>query len=174
MKLINHVYNATSISVARAATVKSNRVEWDNSTYVEYALQGNMVAIKSIHTGIGEWETIYFSDSFNKLKDRYKDLVAAAMAALNQSTAKVGESLVTFIYNPSVVIVEEERRKPEALTDQPYAISGHRIEKDPRREETHVNINVPTIKVKGKGAWLLGAGICIAAVASIAIAAGRN
>lgn len=174
MKLINHVYNVTSISVARAATVKSNRVEWDSSTYVEYALQGNMVVIRSIHTGIGEWETIYFSDSFNKLKDRYKDLVAAAMVALNQSTAKVGESLVTFIYNPSVVIVEEERRKPEALTDQPYAISGHRIEKDPRREETRVNINIPSIEVKGKGGWLLGVGIGLAVVAGIAVAASRN
>lgn len=171
MNLINHTYDATAISIARAATIKGNRVEWDTYTYVTYEMRGNMISIKSIHTGIGEWETIYFSDKFQNLKNRYKALIAAAMIALNKSTAKVGESLVTFLFDMGCPV---EQNKPEPLTNQPYAISGHRIEKDPLREETHVNINVPTIKVKGKGAWLLGAGICIAAVASIAIAAGRN
>lgn len=171
MKPINHVYDATAISIARAATLKGNRVEWDSNTYVEYEVRGNIISIKSIHTGIGEWETIFFSDKFENLKNRYKSLISAAMIALNKSTAKVGESLVTFLFDMGCPV---EQRKPEPLTNQPYAISGHRIEKDPRREETRVNINIPSIEVKGKGGWLLGVGIGVAVVAGIAVAASRN
>ena len=174
MKTIDYFYDSTVVILAQAATVKSTRVQWDSSTYVDFNHSGKLVNIKSVHTGIAEFETIFFSDNFKSLSPKAQQFVAAAVLALNTNAAKVGDSLVILIPNADSVryvqvAVASVQKKQEALTDQPYAISGHRIE--PPRPT--VTVETPTIKVKG------GWGIALAvaaglAVVGIAAAASRN
>lgn len=154
MQMITHVYGPVAVSMARAANKDDDKIYWDSDKYVEYKQEGNSIIIEEVHMACGEWESLHSFDKFSKLKMPYKRMIAAACLTLGVTTVIVGADMVTFVQGA------EEGGVPstQPLTNQPYAISGNRVEID-LTDDPKVNVTLPTIRVSGKVALGLAIGV---------------